>query len=158
MLLYFIMVHKLKAYEPRHNKTNKMSVRPAKTQISLGIRPVWSESSLCAQWVAKDPWFLHADSDDSDRADLSLRWAHTHFVGFVMSRLILWKFMQLECYGFLLSQSTYKNKKPYLEEKRSGWVVFFSYNNWFESRQTLACHMRTTRRQSYQQLCYSLPE
>ena len=22
--------------------------------ISLGIRPVWSESSLCAQWVAKD--------------------------------------------------------------------------------------------------------
>ena len=32
-----------------------MTVRPAKTQISinLGIRPVWSESSLCAQWIAK---------------------------------------------------------------------------------------------------------
>ena len=28
--------------EPRHDKTNKMSVRPVKTQISLGIRPVWS--------------------------------------------------------------------------------------------------------------------
>ena len=28
--------------EPRHDKTNKMSVRPAKTQISLGICPVWS--------------------------------------------------------------------------------------------------------------------
>ena len=28
---------------------NKMRVRPAKTQISLGICPVWSESSLCAQ-------------------------------------------------------------------------------------------------------------
>ena len=41
-----------------------MTVRPAKTQISLGIRPVWSESSLCAQWVAKDPSFLHADSED----------------------------------------------------------------------------------------------
>ena len=41
-------------YEPRHDKTNKVIVRPAKTQISLGIRPVWSESSLCAQWVAKD--------------------------------------------------------------------------------------------------------
>ena len=25
---------------------NKMSVRPAETQISLGIRPIWSESSL----------------------------------------------------------------------------------------------------------------
>ena len=27
-------------YEPQHDKTNKMSVRPAKTQISLDIRPV----------------------------------------------------------------------------------------------------------------------
>ena len=26
--------------EPRHDKTNKMSVRSAKTQIILGIRPV----------------------------------------------------------------------------------------------------------------------
>ena len=53
--------------EPWHDKTNKMSMRPAKTQISLGIRPVWSESSLCAQWVAKNPMFLHADSEDSDQ-------------------------------------------------------------------------------------------
>ena len=35
-------------HEPRHVKTNKVTVRPAKTQVSLGIRPVWSESSLCA--------------------------------------------------------------------------------------------------------------
>ena len=35
-------------------------VRPAKTLISLGIRPVWSESSLYAQWIAKD-------SEDSDQ-------------------------------------------------------------------------------------------
>ena len=59
--------HDQKRYAPRHDKTNKMAVRPAKTQISLGIRPVWSESSLCAQWVAKDPSFLHADSEDSDQ-------------------------------------------------------------------------------------------
>ena len=38
--------------EPRHDKTYKMNVRPAKTQISLDIRPVWSESSLYAQRVA----------------------------------------------------------------------------------------------------------
>ena len=62
------------SFEPQHDKTNKVTVRPAKTQISLGIR-IWSESSLCAQW---------ADA----QADLSLRWAHTHSVGFVMSRLI----------------------------------------------------------------------
>ena len=44
-----------------------MSVCPAKTHISLGTRPVWSESSLFAQWVAKDPSFLHVDSEDSDQ-------------------------------------------------------------------------------------------
>ena len=53
--------------ELRHDKTNKVSVCPAKTQISLGICPVWSESSLWAQWVAKDPRFLYADSEDSDQ-------------------------------------------------------------------------------------------
>ena len=83
----------VKPHEPQHDKTNKMSVRPAKTQISLGIRPVWSESLLCAQWVAKDPKLsacrqrrLWSDWVDA-QADLSLRWAHSHFVGFVMSRL-----------------------------------------------------------------------
>ena len=39
-------------------KPTKWHVRPVKTQISLGIRPVWSESSLCAKWVAKDQ-FCH---------------------------------------------------------------------------------------------------
>ena len=51
--------------EPSRDKTNKMDVRPAKTQISLGIRPVWSESSLFAQMVAKDSSFLQADSEAS---------------------------------------------------------------------------------------------
>ena len=35
-------------FEPPSDKTNNVAVRPAKTQISLGIRLVWSESSLCA--------------------------------------------------------------------------------------------------------------
>ena len=57
--------------ELRHDKTNKMSVHPAKTQISLGIRPVWSASSLCTQWIAKDLSFLNADREDwSDWADV----------------------------------------------------------------------------------------
>ena len=30
----------LHAFEPPHDKTNKVTVSPAKTQISLGIRPV----------------------------------------------------------------------------------------------------------------------
>ena len=56
-----------KRNKPHHDKTNKVNVRPAKTLISLGIRPDWSESSMCASWVAKDPSFLHADSEDSDQ-------------------------------------------------------------------------------------------
>ena len=60
----------LALYEPRHDKTNKISVRTAKSQVTLCIRPVWSESSLCAQWVAKDPRFLHTDSEDSDQTVL----------------------------------------------------------------------------------------
>ena len=39
-------------------KPTKWPVRPAKTQISLGIRLVWSETSQCAQWVAEDPVFM----------------------------------------------------------------------------------------------------
>ena len=62
-----------KPYEPWHDKTNKMTVRIAKSQISLGIRPVWLESSLCAQLVAKDSSFLYADSDDSDQTGLMPR-------------------------------------------------------------------------------------
>ena len=79
--------------EPPHDKTNKMTVRPAKTQISLDIHPVWSESSLCAQWVAKDTSFLHADSEDSDQTGRTTRliWVFTgctcHFVGFVTRQL-----------------------------------------------------------------------
>ena len=48
---------------------------PCEDSDQLGIRPVWSESSLCPQWVAKDPSFLHADSQDLIRlGDVSLRW------------------------------------------------------------------------------------
>ena len=35
-------------FEPSHDKTSKMAVRPAKTQISLGNHPVRAESSLLA--------------------------------------------------------------------------------------------------------------
>ena len=82
---------KVKHIELRHDKTNKITVCPAKTQISLGIRPVWSESSLYAQWVAKDPSFLHSDSEDADQTGRMPRliWVfpgRSHFVGFVMLR------------------------------------------------------------------------
>ena len=75
-------------FEPPHDKTNEMTVHPAKTQIRSDcapsedsdqirlrtqrrLRSAWAsaqsaQSLLWAQWVAKDPSFLHADSEDSD--------------------------------------------------------------------------------------------
>ena len=43
---------------------------------------------LSAQWRLWSDW---ADA----QADLSLRWAHSHFVGFVMSRLISYNYNQI---------------------------------------------------------------
>ena len=76
-----------KSFEPVHDKTNKVTVRPAKTWISLGIRPVWSESSLstwiklgslATQWAHSEDWSDWMDA----QADLSLRWADRSFYWF----------------------------------------------------------------------------
>ena len=66
---------------------------PVKTQISLGIHPVWSVFAVRMKkaWVLSYPFStqLSLCSDWVDaQTDLSLCWAHTHFVGFVMSWLI----------------------------------------------------------------------
>ena len=66
-------------------------------QISLGICPVWSESSLstwrklgslATRWAHSEDWSDWADA----QADLSPRWVHTHFVGLSWggSNVILW--------------------------------------------------------------------
>ena len=75
-----------------HDKTNNVAVCQAKTLISLGIRPVWSEFSLSA-WRKLGSLATHwLHSEDSDQtghqADLSLRWAHSHIVGLVMLWLV----------------------------------------------------------------------
>ena len=73
--------------EPPHDKTNNVAVRPAKTHISLGIRPVWSESSLSA-WRKLGSLATHwAYSEDSDKSGRMPRliWVFDgrtcHFVG-----------------------------------------------------------------------------
>ena len=53
--------------------------------------PVWPESSLSARrnlGFLTIHWALSEESNQTAQADLSLRWAHTHFVRFVMSWLI----------------------------------------------------------------------
>ena len=46
-------------YKPQHYKTNKMTCAPSEDSD----QPVHPPS----QWVAEDPLFLHADSEDSDQ-------------------------------------------------------------------------------------------
>ena len=58
-------------------KPAQWHVRLAKTLISLGIRLVWSEPSLCAQLVAKEPSCLHADSEDSDQTGRMPGWSES---------------------------------------------------------------------------------
>ena len=60
----------LRYIEPRHDKTNSVVVRLAKTQISLVIRPVWSESSLSGwrkPWSVATHWAHSEDSDQTGR-------------------------------------------------------------------------------------------
>ena len=47
-------------------------MHPGKTQISLGINVIQSQSLLFIQWVAKGSWFFHADSKDSNQTG----WMH----------------------------------------------------------------------------------
>ena len=68
-------------------KPTKWAVRPAKTQINLGIRPVWSVSAvrLKQNWVLNYPLsaqrWLWSDWADA-QADLSFRWAQKSFCWF----------------------------------------------------------------------------
>ena len=158
-------------------KPTKWHVRPAKTQISLGIRPVRSESSLSA-WRKlgsltniPNSKFIHFSGYTitynymrcntisytssyplnaqrrlwSDWADaqiyLSLGWAHSHFVGFVMRRLIY------RCSGttsatFILGLQLHwlafcRNKIQFVENFRTFTVIFlyknYSTRIWTES-------------------------
>ena len=116
-----------------------MIVRPAKTQISLGICTIWSESSLCTQWVAKDPSFLHADSEDSDQSGQMPRliWVFAgwtgHFVGFVM--LWLNYVANLNLRAFLLCRNRFRfwpgfRNCPFVEwnflETETGFLIYFA--------------------------------
>ena len=46
-------------YDPQTYKTNKMTCAPSENSDQPGHPP--------SQWVAEDPIFLHADSEDSDQ-------------------------------------------------------------------------------------------
>ena len=100
------------AIEPPHDKTNKMACAPSKDSgqpghpsslirvFAVRMKKNWVLSyTLSAQPRLWSDW-AHA------QADLSLCWAHSHFVGFVMRRSIVFFFECLSCsdvYGIVKS-------------------------------------------------------
>ena len=99
-------------------KPTDWHVRLAKTQISLGIRPVWSESSLSA-WRMLGSLATHwVHSEDSDQTGRMPRliWVfagHTfHFVGFVTMRLIMLYRDQMIFHSLTFARSRERCWKP----------------------------------------------
>ena len=58
-------------------------LRPLKTQTSLSIRSVWSDSLVGALWVPRVPTFPQAENEDSVQA--------------VQMRRLIWKFAVCKC-------------------------------------------------------------
>ena len=52
--------------EPIRDKTNKVTVTQRRLK-SASASAQSDQSLLCAQWVAKEPSHLHADSEDTDQ-------------------------------------------------------------------------------------------
>ena len=104
--------------EPRHDKTNKVTVRPAKPQISLGIRPVWLVASLSA-WRKLESLATHwAHSEDPDQTERMPRliWVFAgrtcHFVGFVM-RWLRYQLLKQRNVNIRNSKSQFFSRLPF---------------------------------------------
>ena len=113
-------------------KPKQWHVRPTKTQISLGIRPVWSESLLSA-WRKLGALATHSvQSEDSDQTGQMPRliWVFArrtfHFVGFVMRQL------KSRWFSGIWSWCKRKQKEP-LKSFNDLRLKFFWFISVFES-------------------------
>ena len=96
-LYIHVYANKITANEPRHDRNQQSECAPSEDSGQPGHPP--SPFRVFAVHMKK-PWALSYPVSAQRRlwsdypgakADLSLHWAHTHFVGFVMS--------QLKCYA-----------------------------------------------------------
>ena len=72
--------------EPAHDKTNKMACAPSEDSDQPGHPPSLIRV-FAVRSIAKDPSYLHADSEDwsewvDAQADLNLRWTNMQFCRF----------------------------------------------------------------------------
>ena len=134
-------------------KPTKWHVRPAKTHISLGTRPVWSESSLSAwrKLGSLDSHWAHCEGSDQTGRMPRLIWVFAgrkyHFVGFVMRRLI-WAnglegisqrtmtFLQDESKGMI---SIFCQQATHFYSVRNWRVIFCLIDDW--DKTTVMCRI-----------------
>ena len=83
-------------YKPPHDKTNKIacapsedSDQPRRSPSLISVFAVRRKKPWVFNYLLNAQWRLWSDWADA-QADLSLRWAHSHFDGFVM-RLLIYK-------------------------------------------------------------------
>ena len=89
LIINFRRIHGPLSCEPRHDKTSKMMcaqrrLRSAWAFWVFAMRSICSYGPKLSSRGRRRLWSDWADA----QADLSLRWAHTHLVAFVMSRLM----------------------------------------------------------------------
>ena len=117
----FLWKIKKKKIEAWQNLQN--DVRPVKTQISLIICPVWSESLLCAQSVAKTQAFMWRVGCCPGWSESSLG-VHYHFVSFVMRFVMRWRLIiGLDKRGYQINIFLISPQKHML------WVLIRSTHN-----------------------------
>ena len=108
--LFSMLRHNVaKPSEPPHN--------------SRGIRPAWSDFSVCAQCVAKDQRFLHADSEDSDQPGRKPRLI---FAGRTVTLLICHVAVDL-CCGSIFKRPFWKKKQKKKQQKKNknGFIMLW---------------------------------
>ena len=131
--------------EPQHDKTSKMTVRPAMTQISLGIHLVWSVSLLCIQWIAEDPRFLHADSDDSDQTGRMPRliWV---FAGHTVILLVLsWGGSYMFCKSFIAAWYFGDCRQSRAHQTLHVWSLLWLYGRRQHQWHSLTSYSKSTQ-------------
>ena len=115
-------------------KPTRWHVRPVKTQISPSLIRFFTVRMKKA-WVLSYPlsaqrrlWLDLANA----QADLSLRWAHSHLVGFVMRRLILFVlcfylcrfYMSLSIYTCIINGISYNHIYVMTHHSFQDWTVW----------------------------------
>ena len=123
----YMIKHLCLAFEPWHIKTNKMPVCPGKSWV-FAVKTWVLAVCMKRAWVLSYPLSTQQRLWSDAQTDLSLRWAQSHFVSFVMSRLI---YCQIKATHLLQITYIWDLNVCSLLEKSLSDLLFGSSCTWF---------------------------